>query len=180
MKKIKKNKQRSGHLWGCKQLHAIALYFIEISTFCKCKQASSKHNQIKKVYGHSTSLSSGGSVSFQQKAGLAQHRAYPRPGGCSPTMTCFGNVGTAGRAGRANSTQDPQRGHLLPPRGCSGRKLGQDGMSRPATERSFTDPSKLKRQSATAQPHPVTHLYVCCPLSRIHGATHRNTGSACG
>ena len=78
-------------------------------------------------------------------------------------MTCFGNVGTAGRAGRANSTQDPQRGHLLPPRGCSGRKLGQDGMSRPATERSFTDPSKLKRQSTTARPHPVTHLYVCCP-----------------
>ena len=89
----------------------------------------------------------------------------PVPGqeGCSPTTTCFGNVGTAGRAGRANSTQDPQRGHLLPPKGCSGRMLGQDGVSRPATGRSFTDPSKLKRQSTTARPHPVTHLYVCCP-----------------
>lgn len=70
-------------------IHNHSVYFIEISMFCKCKQASSKHIQNKKVYGHSTWPWPGGSVVFQQKAGFAQHRneehgACPRPGGYGP------------------------------------------------------------------------------------------------
>lgn len=75
--------------WRYWQLHASPRSFIEFSVFCKCKRASSKHGQHKKVSTHSPWPWPGGSVALQQKAGLAQHRnqqhrACPGPGGRCP------------------------------------------------------------------------------------------------
>lgn len=139
------------------------MYFIEIAVFCKCKQTSSKHVQIKKNLRTRHIAIAGGQCHLPQEAGLIWHTVCTRPGGCGPTMTCFGNAAIWG-TGRAHNTRGPQHGHLLPPKGHLERTLGQDGVPRPARDELYR-PLKEQRPSTAAQPHLVTHLG--CVLSNV-------------
>lgn len=159
MKKIKKNKQRSGHLWGCKQLHAIALYFIDISTFCKCEQASSKHIQIKKVYGHSTSLS----ASSRRQASPSTD---PVPGqeGAAPPRPASETWGRRGGQAGQTAHRTPNVGISCLPRGAREGCWGRTACPGQPQDGALQTPQSSRDKAPRLDP---TRSHTCSVLSTV-------------